>query len=326
MERGDPVPFDPSWLDGLPPLSQSQRGQLKKAYAGALRLQPALACMAPTDPPCSEPPIPSHSIQHHGPLSVLAEKNDVMVLRYSQSIVERTSTYMAREPIKLASTFPGFCTVHDNSLFEPIDQHSLREPTSEQLFLLALRSVFRDLYTARSMARQRQANLETMLDGPARPGVLEMFVASLLRIEMVLPRLTGIAGAFARWHRDGFHEGLCTIVGKHLPVLPFAVGNYIEPRHDAEGQRIDRSAEPPPFIVLNVVPERGIDRRAELPRRAPAGARVVPGPAQDSNGAARLCRSRVADRAAFVRQRDGRSSRVESALGAPAGPHPEICR
>jgi hypothetical protein len=37
-------------------------------------------------------------------------------------------------------------------------------------------------------------------------------------------------------------------------VLPFAVSNYIEPRHDANGRPIDRSADPPSFVVLNVVP------------------------------------------------------------------------
>jgi hypothetical protein len=254
MERGDPVPIDPSWLDGVPPLSDSQRRQIKGAFERLRRLQPPLACMAPTEPPCQEPPIGSHSIQRAGPLSVLAEDHHVMVLRYSQSIVERASTYMERTPIANASTFPGLCTAHDRSLFEPIDRHSLREPTSEQLFLLAYRSVLRDFYTARWMARHRQGLFETMIEGPARPGMLEMFLGSLLRIELILPRFARIAEAFARWHRERIHQELCTIIGKHLPVLPFAVGNYIEPRHDGEGQPLDLSADPPPFIVLNVVP------------------------------------------------------------------------
>jgi hypothetical protein len=254
MERGDRVPIDPAWLDGLSPLSEEERRRLKGAFAHNRRLQPALTCMAPTVPPCEKPPINSHSMQRGGPLSVLADNHHVLVLQYSQSIVDRAETFMELTPIRKATVFPGLCEAHDASLFEPIDRHSLREPTAEQSFLLAFRAVLRSLYTARQMARQRQAHLEAMLKRPAGTAVLEMFVASLLRIELVIPRLTRLVEEFSRWHREGLHGGLPTILGRDLPVLPFAVSCYIEPRYDEDGRPINYSGALPPFVVLNVVP------------------------------------------------------------------------
>jgi hypothetical protein len=255
MERGDQVPIDPAWLEGAPPLSAEQRGRLKNAFARNRELQPPLACMAPTDPPCDQPPIGSHSMQRGGSLSVLAEESQVMVLRYAQSFAEPAGTYIKPTPIRSASTFPGLCKVHDRLLFAPIDRHSLRNPTEEQLFLLAYRSVLRDFYVAREMAKRRQADLEAMLEEPTG-GVPEMFVWSLLRIELVIPRLARLVDDFIRWHREGLQAGLRTIVGRNLPELPFATSNYIEPRYDEVGQAMDRSADPPPFVVLNVIPAR----------------------------------------------------------------------
>lgn len=254
LQRGDRFPINPEWLKGSAPLSDSERGQIKGIFARNRQLQPHLTCMAPVFPRCEKPPIDSHSMQRGGPLSMLAEKHHVFVLRFAQSIVEQDSTYMQLTPIKRATVFPGLCATHDASLFEPIDRHSLREPTSKQIFLLAFRAVLRSLYIARQMARERRANLEAMLDQPPGLGVLEMFVASLLRSELTLPQLEDVAESFSHWHREGMHAELPVIVGKYLPTLPFAVSCYIEPIHDEEGQPIEYSGDVRPFIVLNVVP------------------------------------------------------------------------
>lgn len=103
------------------------------------------------------------------------------------------------------------------------------------------------------MARQREADLASMLEHPPANETLEMFVASLLRIKIVIPRLSHLVDEFSRWHREGVH-GLPTIT-RNLPKLPFAVSCYIEPRFDEEGQPIEYSGALPPFLVLNVVPE-----------------------------------------------------------------------
>jgi hypothetical protein len=113
MERGDRTPIDPAWLKELSPLSDAERGRLKGAFARNRQLQPPLTCMAPTLPPCEKPPIDSHSMQRGGPLSVLAENHRVLVLRYSQSIVDRADTYMELTPITSATVFPGLCETHD---------------------------------------------------------------------------------------------------------------------------------------------------------------------------------------------------------------------
>ena len=53
-------------------------------------------------------------------------------------------------------------------------------------------------------------------NAPRANGSLEMFVASLLRIEVVIPQLSHLVNEFSRWHHEGAH-GLPTIIGKICP-------------------------------------------------------------------------------------------------------------
>lgn len=56
--------------------------------------------------------------------------------------------------LKKASTFPGFCATHDRTTFEPIERTAIA-PTAEQGFLLAYRSLCKELF-------QKQAQFEVI--------------------------------------------------------------------------------------------------------------------------------------------------------------------
>ena len=55
--------------------------------------------------------------------------------------------------INSATTFTGFCSLHDQQLFKPIDTELLL-PTPEQVFLLHYRALCRELYVKNELSPQ----------------------------------------------------------------------------------------------------------------------------------------------------------------------------
>lgn len=91
--------------------------------------------------------ISSHSIQNKGQLSLIAEGSHVYCLSGDLSILKKTGgkPMLKKTGIKKASTFDGFCQLHDNKLFEPIDNFPLRYD-KKQIALYAYRCICRELF------------------------------------------------------------------------------------------------------------------------------------------------------------------------------------
>jgi hypothetical protein len=97
--------------------------------------------------------ISAHSIQNKGQLSLIAEVGHVYRLGADLSTLKRTGGLP--EPMKIgikkASTFDGFCKLHDNALFEPIDNFALRDD-KRQVALYAYRSLCREYFVKENAA------------------------------------------------------------------------------------------------------------------------------------------------------------------------------
>lgn len=102
--------------------------------------------------------IKAHSIQNMNALSAIARDGHVYQLDMNKLSKKNTIGYKL-VGINKASIFNGFCKKHDNSLFEPIDNHNLK-PTKQQAFLYAYRSISKELFTKRQAIDRAQ----TMLD------------------------------------------------------------------------------------------------------------------------------------------------------------------
>lgn len=63
----------------------------------------------------------------------------------------------------LASTFTGLCAEHDSETFKPIDTQPLDITNDEQMFLLAYRSMVRELYAVMDGAQRAQAALNQLV-------------------------------------------------------------------------------------------------------------------------------------------------------------------
>jgi hypothetical protein len=104
---------------------------------------------------CSSPAIRAHSIQNATSLDLIAEENHVYEIGLDASS-EPPKCSFRRVGRKNASTFSGFCDHHDAEIFRPIELKPIHQGNAEQLFLLAYRSITRELHTVLQAAHGLQ--------------------------------------------------------------------------------------------------------------------------------------------------------------------------
>lgn len=101
-------------------------------------------CLCP-DMLCDKPAIRAHSVQKSTALSFIEEAQHVYGFKMTFKDNEAKCEF---EKIgrNNASTFTGFCNRHDTEIFKPIDTKPLDLENPEQLFLMAYRSITRELH------------------------------------------------------------------------------------------------------------------------------------------------------------------------------------
>jgi hypothetical protein len=117
-------------------------------------LEPTLSCTAPA--------ISAHSVQNATSLDLIADDNHVYEMRMR---IRNGAPQCAFEKVgrNQASTFPGFCGHHDTEIFKPIDTKALSLKDKEQLFLIAYRSVTRELHVVMEAAMRLQTTLQRQI-------------------------------------------------------------------------------------------------------------------------------------------------------------------
>jgi hypothetical protein len=108
----------------------------------------------PGNAQCTGKVIEAHSISRNAALTRIALNQKVYQLDISPHTIAKSKGQpnLKLQYIKSATTFTGFCSPHDAVLFKPIDQGGLT-PTPEQALLLHYRSLCRELYVQRALAR-----------------------------------------------------------------------------------------------------------------------------------------------------------------------------
>lgn len=96
---------------------------------------------------CSSKPIRAHSIQNSKVLELLSSNGHLIMPQ--EKIVHKGEvpivgfTEVGRNE---SSTFTGLCGKHDKAIFSPIDDNDIDLDNSQQLFLIAYRSIFKKYY------------------------------------------------------------------------------------------------------------------------------------------------------------------------------------
>ena len=96
--------------------------------------------------------IDAHSIQKNGVLSLIAEVGKVYTIskNFSDIIRNHGGLSFTKQGINTVSTFRGFCSEHDNQLFEPIDKCELI-PTKQQILLYSFRALCREIFVKKNV-------------------------------------------------------------------------------------------------------------------------------------------------------------------------------
>lgn len=130
LDRDKQIPIDRAELE--------RHGKQREKKCSAFDLQDGL---------CSGSIIQAHTISKSGSLKTISESGHVMGTKPSlaQLIKNNGKLTLSKVGINQASTFSGFCSYHDKELFSPLEDAPIIL-SDEQLFLLAYRSLSRELY------------------------------------------------------------------------------------------------------------------------------------------------------------------------------------
>lgn len=103
---------------------------------------------------CSENPIKAHSIQNSKVFEHLHFEGNLIGLKIKPNNTHYPEIVFDTIGRKDASIFRGFCSKHDNELFQEIDIHQFNPSNKKQLFLLAYRSVCKEVHSKLSAAEK----------------------------------------------------------------------------------------------------------------------------------------------------------------------------
>jgi hypothetical protein len=127
---------------------------------------------------CTKPAIHAHSVQNAAVMKLLQRAGHVKMLMHDHHNADSFTLVWRDVGRNLATTFEGFCSEHDTSLFAPIDTRPLDVADREQLFLYAYRAVARELHTLMEAAVRTQAMYQKRvaagIDSGNEPGLAGM--------------------------------------------------------------------------------------------------------------------------------------------------------
>jgi hypothetical protein len=219
--------------------------QLKKKYN---------KCLGPKSD-CTENCINAHSIQNGQILDQLASNHHV-IMAVTKLDIDREAEIITFKKVgrKQATTFTGLCQKHDSELFRPIDMNEFDVSNQQQKFLIAYRSVLRELHTRIKAAIDCQTIYQKLVElGECDPNNLKeprMWKATikivnaydLYKYKYVYDNIYN-SNSFTKIE----HE--CIRIDRNCPL---AVSSLFDPIKSIIWlKRLE-----PKFIVLNVFPQK----------------------------------------------------------------------
>ncbi|WP_305825070.1 YecA family protein [Massilia brevitalea] len=211
------------------------------------------------DAQCSPRIVSAHTISKSGSLKQIAEDGHVMGTKVTLSaLIENSGKItLSKVGINKASTFTGFCARHDKQLFAPVEDHPVTL-SDQQLFLLAYRSISRELFlkeanvrTAELMRQADQGMEEAMqfMVQQTATGFAAGVDLALRELNFIKTKMDEIlkSSAFADMHHYVVE----------LSSIPFVlVSASTQPEFDFNGARLQsfgRADIPMSHIIFNCI-------------------------------------------------------------------------
>lgn len=218
--------------------------QLKKKYN---------KCLWPKSD-CTENCIKAHSIQNGQILDQLASKNHVVMAVPKQNFNTGPEIEFKQVGRNQATTFTGLCQKHDSELFRPIDINEFDVSNQQQKFLIAYRSVLRELHTRIKAAIDSQTIYQNFVElGKCDPNNLKE-PRMLDATEKIINASEGYK--YKQVYDNIYNSNSFTEIEHECIRIerncPLAVSSLFDPIK----RIIGRKRLEPKFIVLNVFPQK----------------------------------------------------------------------
>lgn len=208
---------------------------------------------------CLEPAIISHSQQKEGQLRVIAKREghvytlDRNFYRNIKRTEKGNSVLLTKTPIKRASTFPGFCSFHDDLIFKPIEQRQLDLHDSEQATLLFLRAISFE-YAQKRNAKILYEEFKSRIDNGAPAEFLENLESLLGGINLFLERegpivLKSIFDIITKRDYESFHTSWV----RYPQTLPISTSTILCPWLNNYYEKWS-SERPQPAVSFSIIP------------------------------------------------------------------------
>lgn len=202
---------------------------------------------------CSDKIIKAHTVPKSSSLKAIAKDGHVYGLNCSIEALQKHNGRVVCELIGVnkASTFSGFCSVHDAPLFKAIETEAFSN-TPEQCFLLAYRAHAREAYTKKAMS-DVIANIMGTLDR----GKPHQFQVGLQANNALMDVGAQAALNDIEHHKRCFDEGLVSDDYSSIRAVsfktdtppPVMASGATNLTHDFEGNRVQD------LMDLEVIPD-----------------------------------------------------------------------
>lgn len=214
---------------------QSMFKELKKGY-----------CSYPTvaaNDPCSATITKAHTIQKAGGLAAIAESGHVLTVKpiMSDMIKTKGDPQPRKVGVKNASVFPGFCSKHDNQLFEPIEGKTLNI-TKETAFLFAYRAVAYERFAKEAQQRFTTLMLEADAGMPFwKQKTLQSFIQdNLLGMELGTRDVKKWKSRFDERLLAGSTDQFHFVALRFDRILPIVACGAFHPEFDFDGAALQK--------------------------------------------------------------------------------------
>lgn len=202
-------------------------------------------CLLANERDCSGRVIRAHSIQNNRILRRIASQGHVLSFTLVDALFSGDLASVGR---RQATTFTGFCSRHDTSLFSPIENGDYITGNVEQNLVFAYRALARELVTKRT-----QINFFTRL-AQEFPENLPLFAEMQLAAENSAEPLSGFKQRFDESLEMGDFSCLETRVIEFDVAYPLAVNSIFLPVKDFEGNTLQELDETPGRLPPRVSP------------------------------------------------------------------------
>ncbi len=217
-------------------------------------------------PGCSEKAISSHSIQEALLRTIADTNNQVTQVTVDVKFNPKGDITPKAAPIYIrrASTFAGYCNIHDTEVFKPIEDGEINPDNDEQNFVLTLRAIARECFVQHA----NYQHMKKLSDGLVKMLEKENVVLPYMAYQMYeryleLHHVTNMKlladhiykeQSYGEYFDYGYME-----IDKELPMFVNAF-TVIQATNDGTEYRRNLKKEKPLYLSLTVLKGDGVTR------------------------------------------------------------------